>query len=143
MRFEHLKHEVEVETIYRVGKLKKESSYSKFNYEIQKVYLAAKTYPPEDVILTYTNKDGAYVKISLKESEEKGTCKTIKAIVAVGSCINMARNDVDRSGLCEILCLGQQKPSLLLSNRGDIFSSDSSTQINCRRVCDLMHELLK
>lgn len=143
MSFEHAIHEARVNTIYKVAKLKRECAYSDFNMEIKRLYEAAKCYPPDSIILTYTDVCEGKVRLSLKETGEQDKCKTIKAVVAVGSCVQQGRNDPDRPGLVEILCLGHHKPTDLLVGRGNIFSKDSSAQILCRRTSDLMNELLK
>lgn len=143
MSFEHGIHEARVGTIYAVAKLKKECAYSDFNMEINRLYEAAKCYPPEAIILTYTDISEGKIKMSLLEAGKQDKCKTIRAVVAVGSCIQQGRNDPDRPGLVDILCLGHHKPSDLLIGRGNIFSQDSSAQILCRRTSDLMKELLK
>ena len=76
----------------------------------------------------------------LKEIGEKELCKTIRAVAAIGSCIQQGRNDCDRPAIIKLYCLGHHIPSGLVADRGNIISKD---KINCESVPLMKAELLK
>mgnify|MGYP001095803224 CR=1 FL=1 len=134
---------VKVSAIYRIAKLKKEVAHVDLGNQIWAFYMAAKTNDPENVVLYYTDENGENVSMTLKEAGENERCRTVRAVAAVGACIYLRKNDVDAEAIRDIFCLGHYAPSAVLSARGNIFSNNSATKINCRRICDLTRELLK
>lgn len=151
MSFVQPKVYVTVNALYKVVKLKQEVAYSDFNTDILKFYLATKGNKPENVVVMYTEEtvdtegNTVYNEFSktLEEIGREDICKTIRAVAATGACIFLRKNDVDCKTISEIYCLGIHKASLLLADRGNIFSRGSELRINCKTTAALMDELLK
>lgn len=150
--FAQPKVECSVNAIYKVAKLKEEVAYTDFNHDVLRLYNAVKGNKPENIILKYDEKMGKdenerpiyrQFSMSLKEIGRKELCKTIRAVAATAACIFMRRNDVDSETILKIYCLGMNKPSLILSGRGDIFRNDSENKIICSTTPELIDELLK
>ncbi len=142
-KFEHSVHVAEVNAIYSVAKLKKEVAYSDFDRDIRRLYDAIKCYQPWQIILRYTDENGKKVEMSVEEAGRTDSCKTVRAVAAVGRCIVAGKEQADEQATIDLYCLGHYTPTALLSGRGSIFSSDSTHAILCRRTSDLMIELLK
>lgn len=140
---EHATHEVKVDAIYKVAKLKKEVAYSDFDFQIRRLYEATKCYQPWQIILYYVDENGEKIKMSLEDAEKYDKMKTVRAVAAVGRCIIASIEQANSSATRELYCLGHYTPTALLEGRGNIFSKDSSHLILCRRTSDLMIELLK
>lgn len=135
---------VDLDAIYMVAKLKQEVSYAEFNREINTFYLTAKGNYPENIILRYTDESGNKIAMTLAEAGEREECRTIRSVAAVGACIFLRKNDADSEAIRDIYCLGHYAPSILLADRGNIFSNGSAgLKINCRRTVDLIAELMK
>ena len=134
---------VRVDAIYKVAKLKEDVSDVDFARQIETVSKAVKNNLPENIFIDYTEiVDGEKVPFSmnLKEIGEKELCKTIRAVAAIGGCIQQGRNDCDRPAIIKLYCLGHHIPSGLVADRGNIISKD---KINCESVPLMKAELLK